>query len=50
MTIQIKHFMSFFQDLRVFRSQFNPETEAQKSSAQAAMNYKTEREHARVTP
>ena len=38
--------MSSFQDLGVFVDN-NPETEAQMSYARAALNYKTEREHAR---
>ena len=39
--------MSSFQDLRVFCSQYNPAAEAQWSSAQAALNYKTDKEHPR---
>ena len=37
--------MSAFQDLRVFVHN-NPETNAQRSYAHAALNHKTEREHA----
>ena len=45
-TIQIKHFMSVFQDFGVFVHN-NPQEKAQRSSAQAALNYKTiKREHA----
>ena len=36
--------MSSFQDLDVFFVYNNPETEAQKSYAHAALNYKTDRE------
>ena len=43
-TIQIEHFMSSFQGFFVHN---NPEAEAERSSAQAALNYKTERENVR---
>ena len=39
--------MSSFQDLRVVCSQYNPAAEAQWSSAQATLNYKTDKEHPR---
>ena len=39
--------MSSFQDLGVFRPLDNPKAEAQRIYAHAALNYKTEREHAR---
>ena len=45
--IQIEHQMSSFQDLRVYCSQYNPAAEAQWSSAQAALNYKTDRRYPR---
>ena len=42
--------MSSFQDFSFFLVHKNPEAEAQWSSAQAALNYKTERESIRIPP
>ena len=42
--------MSSFQDFSFFLVHKNPEAEAQRSSVQEALNYKTERESIRIPP